>query len=231
MSRPSGHLTAQERQRRALALWEREWDLDLALRDGQGTGPAVACRAAGQPGPCTGDIRLLPPAPVSIAALERPVYIAVLREVAEASFEVAPFSRFSTPALPLEWETGSNAIPLRILCLWNRRRVTADLLSLTWKTARLSAAQLKTALSLAPREPPPGRYGSQAPPGMRGPLLHPLDPRHQYQAEERLLVDELLAGLHSAGTGQTLVYEIHGQDRTLPMAAERPDKEGPYPIH
>ncbi len=221
-------MAAWRRQRRTLSRWLAEWKLDLALRDHDDARLAPVCHAQGQPVPVVGDIRLLPPAPLSVPALERPVYVAVLREVLAGQWEIAPFSRFSLPATPGEWRTGLRAAPLRVLSLWNLRVVSTPTLSGAWRTRGMSEARLKTARERCDRATRPEETSARPASDVGPPLLHPLDPRVIYLAEERLLLDELLhaAPMHSAST--TLTYALPEPDRTMLLAAEPPAKNDPW---
>jgi hypothetical protein len=215
------NVSAWRRQRRNLSLWLAEWKLDLALRDEGAAGVPPVCRAQGQPVPVAGDIRLLPPMPLSVPVLERPVYVAVLREAGAGQWEVAPFSRFSRPATPGEWRTGLRAAPLRVLSLWNLRAVSTQALSGTWRTGRMADARIKVALERCERVARHGEAEAIPASDAGPPLLHPLDPRVIYLAEERLLLDELLQASRRNGVLETLAYAIPEPDRMLLLAAEQ----------
>lgn len=205
-----------ESSRRSLAAWLAEWQVDEALRaeadervKGGGIYPvkdATAARAA--PAAVTaGQILLL--RPFSAALAERPRYLAALARQ-PAGWLVAPFGRFSTPAVPGELATGRDAPPLRILCLWNAALVPQHLLERSWVTDRLTKPELSAALSLyrsiRDGEPPPRQLADR----MGPPLQHPLDPRRDYLEEE----SGWMSPLRSAA-GQA------SEDRPLRLAAER----------
>ena len=192
-------------QQRCLARWLAEWKLDRILR-------SVSDPAAAQPSRTTvfskssegdsrpleaGSIRLLYLAPNRMAD-QRPTYVALLKERFDGSFLIAPFGRFSEPATPGEWRTRLRAMPLRVLCLWNARAVTASVLSLSWRAGQLSPSKTRQALAFHRHI----KDGSPLPPAQEEefgpPLRHPLDPRYAYLAEESALIDDHLSLLESS---------------------------------
>jgi len=192
------------RHRIALAKWLNEWALDQAIRRVASVDAPTAARSpdtnSGESGawrhgvPAEGQIILLPPASATFTA-GRPTYVLVLRKVQDC-LVVVPFSRFATPATDREWITGLRSKPLRVLCLWNARRTSADMLATGWLTARLRPNKHQLANKVFKK-----RIESDEPcmagviRGLGPPLRHPLDPRHEYLAEETELLDELLSEL------------------------------------
>jgi hypothetical protein len=219
MSKKVNKRSTTASQRMALSLWLREWNLDLVMREDSGScTPPPAIRVVERYAVKVGDIRLLPPMPVSLSKTERPVYVLVLQEVDGFSFDVAPFSRFSVPATPQEWLTGLAQAPLRVLCLWNVQRMTAEALGVTWRVKMMPVPKVKTAAKIAR-----SALLGQSPLSTRvGPsLVNPIDPRHIYIAEERQLIYETVHGLQTARDKKPLIYEIPEPDKSLRIAAER----------
>ena len=185
-----------------LAAWLREWEIERRL----GGAPAAAAaerpvrpgRTAdrpapweGEPAPEAGQIRLLAPADGPSRA--RPVYIALLEPAPAGRWLAAPFGRFAAPAVPGEWATGLKASPLRVLCVWNARRLGARRAARSWVVGRLPRCALESALELRKtdrvRKPAPEKLAAAVGP----PLTHPLDPRWAYLDEERDFMDALAA--------------------------------------
>lgn len=232
--------------RHVLAKWLQEWEIhrivsrsaeDLQAR-------ATAARGAGSftmsplggVGKCgrsaripkIGQVRLLRPSDgrgETSSSMDRPVYVLVLKETRDGFWLVAPFGRFSTPAVPGEWLTGIRALPLRVLCLWNARVVFGRWVESAWYSGRMTSAKVMDAQEVL-------RCSLEGAPLERvlatkvGPcLIHPLDPRHEYLQEERTLLDRLV-GLGSEGEKsiQRLAYEVPAPEYR--KAAEERGKYG-----
>jgi hypothetical protein len=148
----------------------------------------VAVKTAEWQAPDVGQVRLLHPAHMDPARM-RPVYVAVLRQAGGTSWMVAPFSRFTQPAVPGELQTSLRAAPLRVLCLWNARIVNQEAMAATWLCKKIAAAQVVSGLNVW-RNLSEGKPMEQAlVPRVGPPLEHPLDPRHDYMQEEIELLD------------------------------------------
>lgn len=216
-----------EWQKARLARWLHEWQIEQVLRavprdDLEGTKederPSVklapdleAAPTDDEPTLARGQVRLL--SPEVSGAGDLPVYVAIL-DVDEHDRPLAvPFSRFAEPGLPGELETGITARPLRVLCLWNARRLPHATLSKSWLAAGLAAPETETLASACQcvnsGEPLPAELLTRTGP----PLVHPDDPRHIYRARESMRMDRI------AGTQVT--YLLHeAEQRDLPLAAE-----------
>lgn len=229
-----------KRQRRQLARWLADWNLDAILRSADAAEPRAtpqSSAAARQPAspsivppgpaanregpPAPGDIRMLRPRPEAASDL-RPVYLAVLEAGAGNKVLVAPFGRFSEPAVPSEWRTGLRAPALRVLCLWGAIGVSVDALRTSRRAGRLSRRFCRRALEVY------GHLNGTAPLAtvpahtLGPPLLHPVDPRRIYLAEEAGVLDEL-RGLPDGSYADT------GNGTTLEewrLAAETPPPYG-----
>jgi hypothetical protein len=207
--------------RLALAAWMHEWQLDRRLRQADeaapGAAPPAPCRypatAPGRGVIAAGQIRLLPPVTPQTAA--RPVYVAVLAQAGGGVWQVAPFGRFATPALPGELALRRRALHLRVLCLWNVSALPDALLRAAWQAGRLSAPEQRGAASVQAAlrgTPLPGMLARRVGP----PLVHPLDPRHAYLDEERALWLDFVRPV-----ADNLPF-----DASLRLAAERTDPYG-----
>jgi len=220
-----------ERERKALARWLAEWRLDRALskgsdaldHGGEATGMLTVPSGARFPRPARGDIRLLCPAAGSTAH-SRPVYVALMETASDEDFIIAPFSRFSTPALPGEWRTGLRALPVRVLCLWNWRTVSSAALRLSWRARRMPPDKLRTAAGIL-RAVRTGLDPEAVAPGETGPpARHPLDPRLRYEADEASVFDEQIRAMEDAartdGAGTTIRVVGEGNVAARLLAAE-----------
>ena len=209
-------------QKQALARWLHEWRTDTLLRD--------AGDDAGFPGKQftpfyvsepveAGQIRLFHPFSKETSAQLR--YIAVLRGNRVGTWLVAPFGRFSEPALPGEWSTGRDTPALRTLCIWNSRLLQGSLLGRSWVVDTISTSAIRQALTihslLTEGRALPGSLARRIGP----PLVHPLDPRLEYVEEEK----EWFAALStSPASNEPLnsAYDIQeSEKRSLPLAAEK----------
>ena len=189
------------RHRRQLAAWLHEWNLEQHLRRvdidergdlAEGDLPAPTPHAYPRPGDIApGRILLLPPRRNS--RIDRPIYVLMLAEMESGACLIAPFSRFSVPALPGEWRTGLRAAPLRVLCLWNTRGAVRGLLEAGWPAARMSAMKLKQAFAICQGIWQSDAHTSSPSRNVGPPLRHPLDPRHGYISEETDLLDAATA--------------------------------------
>ncbi|MGD9874088.1 MAG: hypothetical protein AB7T27_07425 [Kiritimatiellia bacterium] len=219
------------RQRRQLAEWLVEREIDLALRDPE-AGPDVSVRRApvqylqGSGNPRPGDIHILKPAPNGTVL--GPVYVLLLEDEREGGLLAVPFSRYATPAVPGECLTGLRAMPLRTLCCWNARPVRAEQL-LPGCAKRLSAGKLeelrkkyRNVLCSEPVDDPQAR-------GFGPPLVHPADPRYAYLDEERRRLD-LHSDMNESDKRRVSEY---GEQNTVQkkwlMAAEGRAGYGPKP--
>jgi hypothetical protein len=207
---------------RRLAAWLDEWHLERRLQAADPDAPPARRAPIRYPAPRAGaavragQIRLLPPATPATAA--RPVYVAVLAPAGPERWQVAPFGRFATPALPGEYATRRRALPLSVLCAWNAGVAGAALLRASYPAGRLTAAERRACGALLAvaggGAPPPADVARRTGP----PLVHPLDPRHAYVEEERALWLEI--GAAAAAPGGARPFD------ELRLAAEEP--EGRY---
>ncbi len=196
-----GTAAERRRNRRRLSDWLAEWNVEQALSraDSEGVFQAepispesLRSEPDGLP-PEFGQVRLF--FPDSVMTASRPAYVLVLDEVSPGMWGMIPFGRFSVPAVPGEWRTGLRALPLRVLCPWNARRVTAERLIRSWVARRIDSGRCTAALrmTLACHMPIDGSGSRPAfsdggglahETSLGPPLLHPLDPRRRYLAEE-----------------------------------------------
>lgn len=193
--------------RRQLARWLAEWNLDQVLRRAAPDQAAVAPPASETHAlpmslprysghlpitPCVGDARLLAPRPGAASNI-RPVYVAVLADREQVGLLVVPFSRFALPAVPGEWSTGLRAPALRVLCLWAAKWVESTALGDSWRACRLPARFIRQAMEVRRHVDHGTPLHSVSARSLGPPLLHPLDPRRLYLAEEAGVLDQLAA--------------------------------------
>lgn len=178
-----------------LRAWIAEWHADQLLGEHEVAGSGVVLGLRTVPrtakGLKEGAIFLLQPACPAAAA--RPRYLAVLKVDAQAGeMLVAPFSRFGCPAVPGELLMRTDSVPVRVLCLWNARRLCAYDLPPFWKAGSLTAKEVADVAavrdSMASGQSVPKQLEHRVGP----PLQHPLDPRHEYIADERQWLDTCL---------------------------------------
>ena len=233
--------------RRRLGLWLREWEADRILAQACAPAWQVDPRAgsgidAGAPllaehharNPRVGDVWLLRPMAAGSAA-ERPMYVLVMEHLDGEMLQVAPFGRFASPAVPGEWRTGLRAVPLRVLCLWNIRRVPAAAFRGCWCASRLRGAIVHRALDVWQHVRDGSPLSLVGPEALGPPLVHPRDPRWGYLAAETELWDgyRTVGGVISpfadedqAGRATSLYDE---QSTPLRLAAEAGESYGSRP--
>ncbi len=199
----------ERQQRRRLAEWLAEWRLEQTLLRAESSpgddagvnfGDAAAPAKTTDRQPEAGQIRLMMP---DIATTRsRPVYVLVLMPLTSDEWLIVPFGILATPAIPGEWRTGLRALPVRVLCVWNARRLTNDRLQRSWHGRDLDSRRLAQARRLTKdvfswsvkvsRRISAGVDEYSVLPNMLGPpLVHPLDPRRQYLEAESGRLDAL----------------------------------------
>lgn len=203
-----------------LANWLHEWHIDRALKEEVISASVPRTGAGGESGPEVGQIRLMRPI---AQAVESPLYVVVLDHVVSGDWRVAPFSRFSEPAVPGEWMTGLDARPLRVLCLWNARTVSAERLAQSWIVESMSEDKRVKALSIRDLLDSGEAFPEALQRETGPPLRHPLDPRHDYIDEETDHLDRYFgtepAAAGSAGPS-TIIYPVRSDSRPFLKAAE-----------
>lgn len=137
-----------------------------------------------------GQIRQLNPELHS--AWSRSVIVLILRvNHDEARALAVPFGEFTEPAFEGELATGLRDLSLAVLCVWNASWVPLDKLSRSWWLTDAFDDLLHEAAELydarTQREPVPATLQDRV--GL--PILHPLDPRHDYLDAEAGLLENL----------------------------------------
>ncbi|HMP89234.1 MAG TPA: hypothetical protein PJ991_03485 [Kiritimatiellia bacterium] len=186
-------------QRQTLALWLQERALDALLDIPED------CASSAEPfrydpikfSPSPGEVFLLRPA---IADAWGPVYVLILEPSDAGSWLVAPFGRYSVPAVPGEWRTGLSSEALKVLCLWNHRKVPARafLAESASKVSSATMSRVKRAFLHVVKGDPLDAASSRR---LGPPLVHPADPRYEYLAEERKRLDDHIPRVDS-GVGE-----------------------------
>ena len=220
-------------QRRQLAEWLKAWHLAQRLEALPDLPETAAPPSYSQASPRrteppryngglsplqAGSIVLLPPD--TEVTRSRPVYVALIEATEGDRWRVVPFGRFALPALPGELATGRRAPPLRVLCVWNSAVVDSARLAQGWQVGQLLAREMRWVrqrLDLPENTPPPAPLARRLGP----PLIHPLDPRHDYIEEERLLWEE--PGVATSCGEVPVDYGSFPDTATLPLAAEKND--------
>lgn len=231
-----------EARLRHLARWRAEWDIGRALDAADDAAPGPArLRLPRRPsrrrtpfGAEPGRIWLANPS--LVPGCPRPLYLVVAAAPEDGWVRLAPLGEFAAPATDGELLLRHPAGELRVVCLWNARRLPEPVLSSGWPAGRLRAddlADIRTCLDcLAALRP--------FPPGLRdrtGPSLsaHPDDPRGPYIDTEtrRLdaLADAAVAGMDLAGEATNddageagpLAAEPKTRDRYGRRSSQRPD--------
>lgn len=220
-----------------LRRWLDDWEMDCRLRDAplpdgrsarpapsSTTPPALRSRLATSDGSgppvAQGQIRLLRPE-AALSSL-RPVYIAILAVSGEECL-AAPHGPFAEPAVPGELLMTRRTLGLQVLCLWNARPIDRATAEAAWWTDELSDAELADALAVWRH----ARDGVALPAGVADrvgpPLVHPLDPRHDYIEESASEMDVIAgAGRRAVVTegGERFAYPVGRGDAPLELAAE-----------
>jgi len=166
--------------------------------------------------PCVGDVRLLAPELTPSSSL--PVYVLLLQEWAPGWKLVAPFSRFTVPAVPGEFliQDHVNHVDatgiLSTLCLWNAVSVPDGALQKSWLVETWEADACHEALrvfdSLQTGIPLPAELGFRTGVPLSGQRS---DPRNQYLREESDLLSVLIrrAFAEAPSAGVSPVLPIH----------------------
>jgi hypothetical protein len=126
-----------------------------------------------------------------------------------------PFGRFTHPAVPGEWRTDYDALHLRVLCAWNCAVLDAEILARSWVVETLDEQELQSITALA-KTLQSDIQSLSVSDRVGPPLVHPLDPRHDYLAEER----EWLRGVMSHAADAQKHASWRFPERDLPLAAE-----------
>jgi len=199
------------RQREKLQAWLREAEMARRLREEAPACEPLPPRAVdcGGPPPASGQIRLWPAADAG----DEPFY-ALLMPADYGHWLLIPFSPYATPATPAEWCLREQA-PVQVLQFWNRRRVPRARAANSWcaetlaenEQSRIREALLRMQAGEALEED-----------GCGPPLLHPLDPRHEYLDEEAARVTRALGE----------AYALAEDDENALRLAAEPRSDDPY---
>lgn len=238
---PSQAVTAlSEARRRHFVRWMMEWEIERALREDDADEPAPsaarrvraprAAKAAGPaPDPMPGLVWLAHPS--LVPDCPRPLYLVLLADPEQGWLHLAPFGAFSAPACDGELLLRHPVGPLRVVCLWNRRRLPVAALRRGWPAGRLRAddlADLRTWLDCraALRALPPALKDRTGPS-----IVPPDDPRDPYTDEETGWLDALAdAALAAAGDGaERPAGAGENAADAGPLAAEPPTDYAPAP--
>ena len=211
-----------------LEAWLTEFYADLALRsvdivEDSGSGRVLDTSGVitqwpdevgpGDAEPEPGAIRLMHPTVPGMGS--RLYYLAVLRREASRGWLCTPFSPYSTPASPGEVASGIDEPGLRVISLWNARTISDEVIAQSWPSGRLPD-ELRSRCEALLEDPPHSwllaarRWETQGPR-----VVHSLDPRHDYMAEELATA----VGLNRDGSEGGEEGESHGRMIEYPDAS------------
>lgn len=184
-----------EHHRRQLAEWlvERTLDQQRADPPAPETSASALRYDVAQGSPRPGEVFLARPSTQAWG----PVYVLVL-EVDASGIMVVPFARYATPAVPGEWLSGMDAVPLRVLCGWNSRTVSSVHV-LPGAVKRLGAAPLAEHRRFWEATCSGASLAARLAERLGPPLVHPADPRYEYLDEERERIDAHLPVVREQG--------------------------------
>jgi hypothetical protein len=117
--------------------------------------------------------------------------VAILQEETDNRLLLAPYGRFSEPAIPGELLTGRTAPPLRVICPWNFLVTNRLRLEHSWLVSDMADTETAEALSVLAHTVDGIALPAALTERVGPPLRHPLDPRHDYIEEERTWTDQI----------------------------------------
>jgi hypothetical protein len=162
-----------------------------------------------------GDIRLIVPCGEDI-----PVFIAIVDVTAEGSIICIPFGPLSEPATPDELLSGRSTAPIRVLCLWNMRPMTAKPLRDSWVADTLTNHELARLRRAIASYENTGQLPDELRTDAGPPLVHPEDPRREYRYRER---ERITHSLVRESKHNVIRYDAEPERHELPKAAEDHD--------
>ena len=220
-----GATPAKDWESRRLAQWLFEWDLmqaEPAVEDDTPNSRPAALE--GLPDTCVapvdnaiaaGDIRLIVPCGEAI-----PVFIAIVDVTVEGSIICIPFGPLSEPATPDELLSGRSTAPIRVLCLWNMRTMTAKPMRDSWVADTLSNHELARLRRAIASYENTGQLPADLRTDAGPPLIHPEDPRREYRYRERERINHALV---RESKHNVIRYDVEPERHELPKAAEDHD--------
>lgn len=151
-----------------------------------------------------GEVRLL--SPWLVREARRPFYVLVLKEWIDDFWLIAPFSPFSVPATPGEFDLGTtirlciNEVevvqapsPLSVVSLWNAHTIPGTYLRRSWFSTVLEPHDLADILSVFLHVSTGATFPERVRERVGPDLVHPADPRHDYIAQEAAILRPLSA--------------------------------------
>ncbi len=222
----SEQMSIREKQAEYLHTWLAEWSLYRETAGGSEADDGADLVASVKAPQLGGMIALRQISllyPDCRATWDRPVYAALIEQLADDRYLAVPFSRFSVPALPGELLTAHAEPQLRVLCVWNSFAIEASRLLSGWQVDSLADDEFEHALELrsclSSRKSPPASLQLRT----RPPLVSPSDPRWDYQEEELEMVESLL--LDRPVGGSKTIYEINEMPLSYRAKAAESDSE------
>jgi hypothetical protein len=191
--RPFTQLSTTQRDR--LSAWLREWEVELKLHKVDSDTSFDQLPEGGMSGTPlewpvnVGEIRLL--APHLLSPGQRPVYILVISKWENDWKLVTPFSQFPWPATHGELLTQRSEGPWQVLQVWNSRTLPNEVIAESWVADTASESLLDEAWAVFKHV----TFGAELPDKLASrigpPVLHPSDPRLDYQRMETALLSGL----------------------------------------
>ena len=179
-----------------------------------------------------GEIRLLPSSLVPDS--HRPYYIAVIKEWEDDLMLIAPYAPFSEPATRGELDTLLEHVTLANLELWNARIVPNIFLRQSWLVDEMSDLECEEAFAVFAHITSGKILPEDLVSRIGLPIIHPNDPRIEYQNSEKELLTPLSEKVMryesfslSLHTPEKTISFVNFAERhiDLPMAASSNDIE------
>jgi len=152
--------------------------------------------------------------PLLFAEFQRPIYVALIAEWGQSAFLIAPFGPFLEPATKTECLTGRPEHAFRVLCLWNVRTVSAEVLQRSWHVDDLTAHELQDAWQVFQHATTGAELEDRLLARVGCPVVHQRDPRLVYQQEEA----SLLASLALPVMAEATVPAVQSQPLSVALA-------------
>ena len=145
------------------------------------------------------------------------VFIVVVSIAEDGNIGFVPFGSLTEPAIPDQLLSGHDKAVVRVYCLWNARKIPADIVGNSWIVDTLDEAERDRLLrALATME-----YDGCLPDDLlhdAGPdLVHPEDPRREYIHYERLRIDKAISQKYNI-SDNSILYDPNIKQEFLKAA-------------
>jgi len=212
-----------------LRRWCEEWTIDQALAGMPGPDVPAGSETGAQEEPVT-----VPAGPLQVGCLallaprvsdtrRRPLHVLLIGAGDGPGVLCLPFGPYTEPATPGELLSGFDAPGLRVICLWNARRLASATELAGWIQDDISTEMQKRVRRAYASVSATGNLPADLVESGGPPLSHPDDPRRRYLREARQSTDRILGASRRSGTSyQQSKENIHARLR----AAEDHDSYG-----